>query len=423
MDRRAGAPHSGALSPDTDVHAMTSADESNRLLALHSLALLDTPPEPAFDGLVQAASYVCGTPIALVSLVDRARQWFKARTGLDATETPREHAFCSHAIQIPDGLIVRDATQDPRFSTNPLVVDSPGIRFYAGIPIRTAGDIPIGTLCVIDTVPRTLTERQLQVLRSLALQVEHLIALHYANRTITALSRRQRQIERHLREVEIHEARRIAAELHDGLGQQLTAVNLAVGVLQSRVAGQSEAAAEQVATVGLLVSEAIRQCRDLAYSEATFTVEERGLVGFLQRYCTLLNEGPGAPITLSAAGLLARDLDSHVSHHLFRIAQEAIVNARRHGEATRIGVEIVEQPDLLTLTIDDDGKGISGKSRSFPGLGIRSMQFRAEEIGARIDIADRHYGGTQVRCELPLQAPGLEARSNAAAAGSRIRRA
>ena len=137
--------------------------------------------------------------------------------------------------------------------------------------------------------------------------------------------------------------------------------------------------------------------------EATFTVEEQGLTGFLERYCSLLNQGPGAEVTLHVSGLITRKLNLRTAHHLFRIAQAAISNARRHSDASHIGVELIEQPDMLALTIDDDGKGIGLDGRSFPGLGIRSMHFRAEEIGATLEIANRHHGGTKVRCVLPLQ--------------------
>ena len=398
----------GRHQPAKDMHPLDSANEAARLSALHSLDLLDTPPEPAFDSLVQLVALACDTPIALVSLVDRTRQWFKARVGIEATETPREYAFCAHAILTPGGLIVPDAARDPRFAPNPLVTDSPGIRFYAGVPIRVAGGHAVGVLCVVDTVPRTFTARQLEMLRALARQAERLIVLHCEQRAATALRQRLRGREQQLRQLEIHEASRIAAELHDGLGQQLTGISLAVASLQARLQGCDEATQEQATTIGMLASEAIRQCRDLAYSEATFTVDEHGLVGFLQRYCRLLNQGPGAPITLHTGHRLAREPDAATAHHLFRLVQEAVNNARRHSGATHIGIELIEQPDLLSLTIDDDGRGMCAEARSFPGLGIRSMRFRAMEIGAKLVIADRHYGGTQVRCVLPLRSQAVD---------------
>jgi GAF domain-containing protein len=134
--------------------------------------VLDTLPEAGFDALTRRAADSFDVPIALISLIDDRRQWFKSRVGLDALETPREDAFCFHAIQAPgDVMVVRDATQDARFAANPLVTGDPGIRFYAGAPLVTRAGHALGTLCVIDRRPRTLTHDQVEQLRALAAQV------------------------------------------------------------------------------------------------------------------------------------------------------------------------------------------------------------------------------------------------------------
>ena len=138
---------------------------------LHRLHILDTPPEDAFDDLTRLASWICGAPIALVSLIDSDRQWFKSRVGLDVSQTPREWSFCAHAIQGPKELVVEDAALDDRFKASPLVTGEPHIRFYAGMPIVTADGQVLGTICVIDRVPRTLDAGQLEALRTLGRQV------------------------------------------------------------------------------------------------------------------------------------------------------------------------------------------------------------------------------------------------------------
>jgi len=144
-------------------------NECSRLKALQTLGVLDTPQEPEFDGLVQAAALICDVPISLISLIDSDRQWFKANVGLSGvTQTPREVAFCSHTI-LEDGLLeVGDATLDSRFSNNPLVTGSPEIRFYAGVTLRLSDGSNVGSLCVIDRVARELTEKQRAILQHLS---------------------------------------------------------------------------------------------------------------------------------------------------------------------------------------------------------------------------------------------------------------
>ena len=146
--------------------------EDARLAELLGFSILDTGAEQAYDDITLLASRICDTPIALVSLVDDHRQWFKSRVGLDATETSRDLAFCAHAITTPSELfVVGDASRDQRFSDNPLVTADPRIRFYAGAPLTTTSGNAMGTLCVIDRVPRELDPRQLEALGALARMV------------------------------------------------------------------------------------------------------------------------------------------------------------------------------------------------------------------------------------------------------------
>ena len=143
-------------------------NENERLNVLHALNLLDTPPEEVFDRITRLVARVLDVPIALVSLVDTDRQWFKSRVGLDAIETPRELAFCAHAIVQTSPMIVPDATLDERFADNALVTSNPNIRFYAGVPLRSVSGLSIGTLCAIDSKPRKLNADEINILIDLA---------------------------------------------------------------------------------------------------------------------------------------------------------------------------------------------------------------------------------------------------------------
>jgi signal transduction histidine kinase len=156
------------------ISAELPSDEVNRLWALYNYEILDTEPEAIFDQLTELAASICEAPIALISLVDRSRQWFKSHVGIDATETARRVSFCAHAILQPNVFVVPDTLLDERFADNPLVTGPPKIRFYAGAPLFTEAGQGLGTLCVIDTQPRQLSaahEKALKVLRNHVVQL------------------------------------------------------------------------------------------------------------------------------------------------------------------------------------------------------------------------------------------------------------
>ena len=174
--------------------------ETARQQALEQYSILDTLAEQAYDDITKLASYICDTPFALISLVDHERLWFKSRFGLEVDGLPREDAFCDYAILHPDEvMLIQDTTRDPRFMHTSLVVDAPKIRFYAGAPLVTPGGEAIGTVCVIDQTPRTLSAEQIDSLRALSRQV---IAQLELRRNIAQLEIYQQELEKindHLR--------------------------------------------------------------------------------------------------------------------------------------------------------------------------------------------------------------------------------
>ncbi len=251
--------------------------DAERVSVLHAHRVLDTPPEADFDDLVQLASHICQVPMALISLVDRERQWFKARIGLESPETPREHSFCAHAICEPaqDLFVVNDALNDPRFADNPLVLGDPGIRFYAGTPLVTHDGWALGTLCVLDRTPRELTPAQAAALRMLrrhvvnALSLRRLVGMQQEN--IQALHETQARLD---------EARRMAVEATEAKSRFLatmsheirTPMNAVIGmttILQTTpLDGEQQDCVETIRTSGEMLLTLINDILDFSKIES-----------------------------------------------------------------------------------------------------------------------------------------------------------
>jgi two-component sensor histidine kinase len=204
-----------------DQHACADSERDARLKALKAYGILDTPPEPEFDDVVRLAAQVCATPIAVISLVDDRRQWFKAEIGLGLRETPLDSSICAKAILHPGLFVVPDAAKDPRFHSNPLVCGQPGLRFYAGARLENATGLPLGTVCVLDYVPRELKPEQAFALETLARQVMSQLELR------RAVSEREEALAA-IRQAK-HGQALLVRELHHRVGNALALVQALLG--------------------------------------------------------------------------------------------------------------------------------------------------------------------------------------------------
>ena len=168
--------------------APVPTNESKRLESIQRLQILDTLPEEEYDSITRLASYICQVPVSLITLIEKDRQWFKSKVGTDLCETDRDSSFCSHTILNPgQPMVVNDVSKDERFTDNPLTMGENGIAFYAGVPLRDEFGNALGSLCVLDTKPNELSEQQLEALKELAVQVEHLFQLRRQNHELINL--------------------------------------------------------------------------------------------------------------------------------------------------------------------------------------------------------------------------------------------
>jgi len=345
--------------------------EAARLQALRDYGLMDTPPEPAFDEIVALAGYLFRAPIALIPLLDEKRQWFKARTGLDVTEIPREHAFCSYTILEPDGMVVPDALADPRFASNPLVLGKPGIRFYAGTPLTTREGHALGTLCVIDTKPRPHPEpEQQQALQTLGRHLMAQIEVRYSSAFLAKalLERRQAELEQQNRILEhdrelnrLSESKdRFMAMLAHELRNPLASILNAVELLRSPLPGEAVGIIEgQVKHLSRLIEDLLDISRftqgKITLKKATLDLVETVRAATRAMQPALAKEGqlfevhlPEEPLWVKADPV-----------RLEQIVSNLLINAAKFtGQGKQIRLSLEREATHAVLRVCDQGIGI-----------------------------------------------------------------
>ncbi|WP_073266190.1 sensor histidine kinase [Phytopseudomonas punonensis] len=423
-------PHRPAPFPD---------DEEERVLSLEHLDILDSAPEQGFDDVVLLATTLCDTPIALVSLVDRERQWFKACVGLDVRETHRDLAFCAHAILEPDDiLVVENALEDPRFQHSVLVLGEPHIRFYAGAPIRTDSGHPLGTVCVIDTRPRALAEPQRQALQALARQTAALLQLRLLElqreRHASELLDELEQAQARHREAEesLRHARRVsslgmltASIAHDvnNLLQVLSS-SLQMAQLRSRrpadVKRFAQTGLQAVEQGGKLIRQLLANVRQDGPELACIDISER-----LDGARELLAGTLGSDINLSF-DLAARDVGvmcdevqlQAVVLNLLSNARDAMQGRGQVLISTHLeqlaGDAQLSDGNYLVLSVKDDGPGMSAElaTKVFDpffttkqagkgtGLGLAQAREFANHTGGDVRVETAPGVGTTMRLYL-----------------------
>ncbi|HET9225793.1 MAG TPA: ATP-binding protein [Thermoanaerobaculia bacterium] len=390
-------------------------NEAERLRALHQYRILDTLPEQVYDDLTRMAAQICDAPIALVSLIDAERQWFKSRLGLDGNETDRAISFCAHAVATGEMLMVHDALRDERFFDNPNVLEDPYVRFYAGAPLRTEAGHALGTLCVVDRRPRELSDSQIAMLQTLSRMVMSQFDLRLL------LSERE-QVERARSEM-------VSIVSHE-LRTPLTSIRGSLGLIEGGAAGEVPPAIAPLVQVARNSTDRlirlVNDVLDLERIEAgrmllpLADLDTAEILGSAISGIDGMATDAGIHLSFEvdpAAGRVRGDHDRMVQV-LTNLLSNAI-KVSPSGSRVEVRAEPA-QNNRVRVSVRDEGPGISeedvprlfgrfqqvGKQKGGSGLGLAICRGIVEEHGGRIGVDTRFGEGSTFWFE--VHAPVLE---------------
>lgn len=357
----------------------TSDAEEKRLAALRKYDILDSPPDGAFDRITAVAASIFSAPIAIISLVDHDRIWFKSHHGLDVQEIGRDPGLCASAIMQEGAWIVNDAKADARTLANPLVAGNFGLRFYVGAPLRTHDGHNLGTLCVIDREPRKATETQIAQLTDLASVVMDQMELRLSARsTVTDLQKA------------IAEKEMMAKEVDHRVKNSLQLVSSLLAVQSRNVAGE---ASEQLLQAANRVSAVGRAHEHLYLGGSVAAINS---LGYLRRVCEELTALlDGGDIAVEGNDVL---LPAKYVVPLGLIVTEMITNAAKQG-AKRVTVSLTESPGTLSLSVTDNGKGLAADfdPGATAGLGMKVVASLVSRLKGKMTFGNRERGETGAR--------------------------
>ncbi len=389
-------------------------NESTRLNNLVNYQILDTIPETDFDDITSLASEICNTPISLISLIDKNRQWFKSNKGLPISESPREIAFCAHSINRPNEImIVTDARTDLRFIDNPFVIGDPKIVFYAGAPLVSPEGFTLGTLCVIDIMPRILSEFQLNALKTLSHQITNQFSIRKKNHELLlaqiSLEKTNEELSRFTQVV----AHDLKSPLH-AIGSSIEILKNNDNISEKNINDLLEIASKRCVSMGQLINGLLQ------YSNNVGMQLEYDLINFEDLFQSIfpMIEIP-EKFVLTLNGELRRFYSDEVM--LKQVLVNLITNAVKYNSKAegRIDVEIQEKNNGIQIAVSDNGPGIPkekqelvfeifktiGQTDRFGnkgnGIGLATVKRIITNLNGDIHIDDTYINGTKFIINLP----------------------
>jgi signal transduction histidine kinase len=385
-------------------------NEDERIKLLESYSILDTLPEIDYDNLTAIAAEICGTPISLISFVDKDRQWFKSHHGLNVSETSRDYSFCAYAINDPDNVfIIDDSRKDVRFYDNPIVSGDPNVIFYAGVPLINENGLPLGTLCVIDHKPKTLTQNQIRSLKALSDQTMKLLDLRLKS---MELEKTMVKLEKKNQELEIFA--NIAA--HDLKSPLANISGLADFFIDNYGPTINEEGHEIIQLI-ISSSDKLREMIDglLEYSKTDKIVTENKTEVSLQ---ILKNEISNLFVFKNNCSITFKSNTDFVKTNKTAIEQiliNLVANAIKYNdkENAAIEIEVLEEDDFYKISVDDNGPGIlkdyheiifqifevvSNQDRfgkKGNGIGLATVKKIVEDLGGTIRVESEMGKGSK----------------------------
>lgn len=380
-------------------------DEQRRLAALRRYGVLDTPREAEFDHVVDVVARICGAPMAVINLIDETRQWFKAEVGLGVRELPLDDSICAHAILQPGLFLIEDTLKDDRFKDNPLCTGEPHLRFYAGALLETQDGEPLGTVCVLDHEPRTLTQDQQDFLKLMAHQVMRQLELRRAVSMLEA-ERKAAEEAREALEETLAEKNVLISEIDHRVKNSLQLIQTILRMQASRAPNEEHRALLDVAQARV---SAVAHVHNQLHQSGDF--REIDMQVFIKRLCEELQETAPKDVTLEVHAEPLK-LDARRAGSVGLVINELVTNAFKYAYGNAAGgvtaVTLESAPGgQVRLVISDDGAGMSGEEEAHesPASGLGTRLVTALVSGLDGEVREMEVSqGLSMEILFPLEA-------------------